>query len=36
MSENRLDIDGTACDGRSLCTELLPEIIPEDDWATWL
>ncbi|WP_082772253.1 ferredoxin [Actinoplanes sp. TFC3] len=33
MSENRLHIDWTACDGRGLCAELLPEILVEDDWG---
>ena len=28
-----LHIDWTACDGRGLCTELLPEILTEDDWG---
>jgi ferredoxin len=30
---NRLHIDWTACDGRGLCTELLPELLAEDDWG---
>ncbi|BEL03626.1 hypothetical protein Q0Z83_018170 [Actinoplanes sichuanensis] len=30
---NRLHIDWTACDGRGLCTELLPELLVEDDWG---
>jgi ferredoxin len=29
----RLHIDWTACDGRGLCAELLPEILSEDDWG---
>ena len=29
----RLHIDRTACDGRGLCAELLPELIAEDDWG---
>ena len=29
----RLHIDWTACDGRGLCAELLPEILAEDDWG---
>ena len=29
----RLHIDWTACDGRGLCTELLEEILVEDDWG---
>jgi ferredoxin len=30
---NRVHIDWTACDGRGLCAELLPELIAEDDWG---
>jgi ferredoxin len=30
---NRLHIDWTACDGRGLCAELLPELLAEDDWG---
>jgi len=33
MSEHRLHIDWTACDGRGLCAELLPEVLAEDDWG---
>jgi ferredoxin len=29
----RLHIDWTACDGRGLCAELLPEILEEDPWG---
>jgi ferredoxin len=29
----RLHVDWTACDGRGLCAELLPERITEDDWG---
>lgn len=29
----RLHIDWTACDGRGLCAELLPELLAEDDWG---
>ena len=29
----RLHIDWTACDGRGLCTELLPEILDRDPWG---
>jgi ferredoxin len=29
----RLHIDWTACDGRGLCTELLPELLDRDDWG---
>lgn len=28
-----LHIDWTACDGRGLCAELLPELLTEDDWG---
>ena len=28
-----LHIDWTACDGRGLCSELLPEILTEDEWG---
>jgi ferredoxin len=30
---DRLHIDWTACDGRGLCAELLPELLAEDDWG---
>lgn len=29
----RLHIDWTRCDGRGLCTELLPEVLDRDDWG---
>lgn len=29
----RLHIDWTRCDGRGLCTELLPEILDRDEWG---
>jgi len=29
----RLHIDWTLCDGRGLCTELLEEMLAEDDWG---
>lgn len=29
----RLHIDWTACDGRGLCAELLPEVLTADDWG---
>lgn len=29
----RLHIDWTRCDGRGLCTELLPEVLSRDDWG---
>ncbi|MEV4347878.1 ferredoxin [Actinoplanes sp. NPDC049596] len=29
----RLHIDWTACDGRGLCAELVPELLTEDDWG---
>lgn len=28
-----LHIDWTACDGRGLCTELLPEVLERDEWG---
>jgi ferredoxin len=28
-----LHIDWTACDGRGVCTELLDEVLTEDDWG---
>jgi ferredoxin len=33
MSQHRLHIDWTACDGRGLCAGLLPEMLAEDDWG---
>lgn len=32
-NEERLHIDWTACDGRGLCTELLPELLDRDPWG---
>jgi ferredoxin len=29
----RLHVDWTACDGRGLCAELLPELLDSDDWG---
>ncbi len=29
----KLHIDWTACDGRGLCVELLPEIFDRDEWG---
>ena len=29
----RLHIDWTACDGRGLCVELLPELLARDEWG---
>ncbi|TDV57202.1 ferredoxin [Actinophytocola oryzae] len=29
----RLHIDWTACDGRGLCVELLPEVLDRDPWG---
>jgi ferredoxin len=29
----RLHIDWTRCDGRGLCTELLPSLLRRDDWG---
>jgi ferredoxin len=28
-----LHVDWTACDGRGVCTELLEEMLVEDDWG---
>ena len=28
-----LHIDWTRCDGRGLCTELLPDLLVRDDWG---
>ncbi|QCB96347.1 ferredoxin [Arthrobacter sp. PAMC25564] len=28
-----LHIDWTRCDGRGLCTELLPKLLARDDWG---
>jgi ferredoxin len=33
MTGPRLHIDWTACDGRGLCAELLPELLAPDDWG---
>ena len=33
MSGQSLHIDWTACDGRGLCTELLPELLVRDEWG---
>ena len=32
-SGTRVVVDWTACDGRGLCTELLPELISRDEWG---
>jgi ferredoxin len=32
-TQTRMHIDWTACDGRGLCTELLPEILDRDEWG---
>jgi len=29
----RLQVDWTACDGRGLCAELLPELLARDPWG---
>jgi ferredoxin len=29
----KLHIDWTACDGRGLCVELLPELLGRDEWG---
>jgi ferredoxin len=28
-----LHIDWTACDGRALCTEILPDLLTRDEWG---
>jgi ferredoxin len=33
MSRANLHIDWTRCDGRGLCTELLPALLVRDDWG---
>jgi ferredoxin len=30
---DRLHVDWTACDGRGLCVELLPELLDRDPWG---
>lgn len=30
---SRLHVDWTRCDGRGLCTELLPRLLARDDWG---
>jgi ferredoxin len=30
---SRLHIDWTACDGRGVCAELLPEVLRRDEWG---
>ncbi|HKU12619.1 MAG TPA: ferredoxin [Sinomonas sp.] len=32
-SQLELHIDFARCDGRGLCTELLPELLVRDDWG---
>ena len=31
--EWRLHIDWTRCDGRGVCSELLPDVLARDDWG---
>jgi ferredoxin len=33
VNQPRLHIDWTTCDGRGLCTELLPELLGRDEWG---
>jgi ferredoxin len=33
MSGTRLQINWIRCDGRGLCTELLPEVLDRDEWG---
>jgi len=32
-SRVRLRVDPIACDGRSICAEILPELVTLDDWG---
>ena len=32
-SSTRLHVDWTRCDGRGLCTELLPRVLSRDEWG---
>jgi ferredoxin len=32
-STTRMVVDWTACDGRGLCAELLPELVSRDEWG---
>lgn len=33
VTGRRLSIDWTACDGRGLCSDLLPELLEPDPWG---
>lgn len=33
ITPHRLHIDWTRCDGRGLCTELLPGLLDRDEWG---
>jgi ferredoxin len=33
MMDQHLSIDWTACDGRGLCQDLLPELLEPDPWG---
>ena len=33
MSPTTLHVDWTRCDGRGLCTELLPRVLGRDEWG---
>jgi ferredoxin len=33
LADVTLHVDWTRCDGRGLCTELLPELLERDDWG---
>jgi ferredoxin len=33
LPSRRLHVDWTRCDGRGLCTELLPALLSRDDWG---
>lgn len=32
-AQPRIVVDWTACDGRGLCAELLPELVSRDEWG---
>jgi ferredoxin len=32
-ADTRIVVDWTACDGRGLCAELLPELVSRDEWG---
>ena len=32
-TQELISVDWTACDGRGLCAELLPELVSRDEWG---